>query len=85
MAIIKKKSWPQSFKLIKSGKKKFDLRIPFKIKEGDTLVFEEWDPRRKKYTGRYIRKKARFIYKFKLNSFGQKKELERKGLYVIQF
>lgn len=84
MAIIKKKSWPESFKLIKSGKKKFDLRVPFKVKEGDTLVFEEWDPKKKKYTGRSIRKKAKLIYKFKLNSFGQKKELGKRGLYVIQ-
>ena len=84
MAIVKKKSWPQSFRLIKSGKKRFDLRVPFKVKEGDILVFEEWDPKKKKYTGRSIRKKARFIYKFKLNGFGQKKELEKNGLYVIQ-
>jgi ASC-1-like (ASCH) protein len=84
MAVIKKKSWPESFKLIKSGKKKFDLRVPFKIEKGDVLVFEEWDPKKKKYTGRSIRKKTGFIYKFKLNSFGQKKELEKKGLYVIQ-
>lgn len=84
MATIKKKSWPQSFKLIKSGKKKFDLRVPFKIKEGDTLVFEEWDPKKKKYTGRCVKKKAKFVYKFKLDAFGQKKELDKKGLYVIQ-
>ena len=42
MAIIRKKTWPHYFELIKSGKKKFDLRVAdFKVKKGDTLVLEE--------------------------------------------
>ena len=50
MAIIKKKVWPDYFKLIKSSKKKFELRLAdFKIKEGDTLIFKLHgdSPRRK--------------------------------------
>ena len=36
--IIKKKIWPEFFELIKSGKKKFELRVAdFDIKEGDTF------------------------------------------------
>jgi len=86
MAMIKKKTWPESFKLIKSGKKKFDLRLPdFKIKAGDTLVLEEYNPKTKKYTGRKIQKKVKYVLKFKLNDFKQKKEVEKKGLYIIQF
>ncbi len=86
MAIIKKKIWPEYFKLVKSGKKKFELRVAdFKLKEGDILILEEWDPKKKEYTGRIIRKKVRFILKFKLDDFNQKKEIEKKGLYVIQF
>lgn len=86
MAIIKKKIWPKYFKIMKSGKKKFELRLAdFRIKKGDTLLLEEWDPKKKKYTGREIKKKANFILKFKLNDFGQKKAIEKKGLYVIQF
>lgn len=86
MAVIKKKTSPKLFKLIKSGKKKFELRLAeFKVKEGDTLVLEEWDPRKKKYTGRKIKKKVKFVFKFKLNDFGQKKEIEKRGLYVLQF
>ncbi|MFC1789647.1 DUF3850 domain-containing protein [Patescibacteria group bacterium] len=86
MAVIKKKTSPKFFKLIKSGKKRFELRLAeFKAKEGDTLVLEEWDPKKKKYTGRKIKKKVKFVFKFKLNDFGQKKEIEKIGLYVIQF
>ena len=85
MAIIKKKTWPEYFKLIKAGKKKFELRLAnFKVKEGDTLILEEWDPKKKEYTGRKIRRKVKYILKFQLNDFGQKKEIEKKGLYIIQ-
>jgi len=86
MAIIKKKIWPEYFKLVKSGKKKFELRLDdFDIKEGDTLILEEWNPKTKEYTGRKIEKKVDYILKFNLDDFGQKDEVEKKGLYVIQF
>ena len=86
MAVIKKKIWPKYFELVKSGKKKFELRLAdFRIKAGDSLILEEWNPERKEYTGRKIKKKVKYILKFKLNDFGQKKEIEEKGLCVIQF
>jgi len=86
MAIIEKKIWPKYFEAVKTGKKKFELRLAdFKIKKGDILVLEEWDPKKKEYTGRKIKRKVKYLLKFKLNDFGQKKKIERRGLYVIQF
>lgn len=86
MAIIEKKITPKYFELIKSGKKKFELRLAdFKIRKGDTLVLKEWDSKKRKYTGKEMKKKANYILKFKLNDFGQKKEIQKRGLYVIQF
>jgi ASC-1-like (ASCH) protein len=86
MRTIEKKIHPQFFKLVKSGKKKFELRLAdFKIKKGDIFVMREWDPRKKKYTGRTIKKKVNHILYFKLNQFGQEREIKRKGLYVLQF
>ncbi len=86
MTIIKKKIWPKYFDLIKSGKKNFEARLAdFRIKEGDFLVLEEWNPKTQKYTGRKIKKKVKYILKFKLDDFGQKKEINKKGLYVVQF
>jgi len=85
MAIIKKKTWPKLFKLVKSGKKKFDLRLAdFKVREGDTLVLEEYNPKKKQYTGRKIQKKVKFVLKVKLNDFGQEKEIIKRGVYIIQ-
>ena len=86
MAVIEKKIWPKYFELVKSGKKRFELRLAdFKIKKGDVFVLREWDPKKKEYTGRTIEKKIDYILKFNLDDFGQKKEIEEKGLYVIQF
>ena len=85
MAIIKKKIHPEYFEMVKSGKKKFELRLAdFDISEGDTLILEEWNPETKEYTGKKLEKKVGYILKFNLDKFGQKKEVEEKGLYVIQ-
>jgi len=78
MAMIEKKIWPKYFELVKSGKKRFELRLTdFKVKKGDILVLKEWDPKKKEYTGRKVKKMVNFVLKFKLNDFGQKKEIDR--------
>jgi len=83
---IKKKTWPEFFELIMAGKKRFDLRVAdFDIQEGDILVLEEWDPKTKEYTGRKIEKKIDYVLKFGLNDFGQKQEMEKNGIYIMQF
>lgn len=85
MAVIKKKTWSEYFELVKSGRKRFDLRMAdFDIKEGDVLILEEWDPKTKKYTGRKIEKRAGYTLKFSINQFGQKDLIEKHGIYAIQ-
>lgn len=49
------------------------------------LVLEEWDPDTKEYAGRKIEKIVGYVLRFKLDEFGQQKEIEEKGLQVIQF
>lgn len=86
MSVIKKKTWPDLFNDVKSGKKKIDLRLAdFNVQEGDILVLQEWDPQTGQYTGREIKKKVKYVLKFNLDDFGQKDKIEEKGLYVIQF
>ena len=87
MSMINKKIQPQYFEAILSGKKKFELRLDdFDIKEGDTLVLEEWDPGKKTYTGRKIEKKASYILKFKIDElFWPGTEVADKGLQIISF
>ncbi|MEO8637775.1 MAG: DUF3850 domain-containing protein [Candidatus Taylorbacteria bacterium] len=86
MAIVKKKIHSDFFELIAVGKKKFELRVAdFDVKEGDTLLLEEWNPKTKKYTGRTLEKKVTYILKFDLDKFGQKELILKRGLYVLQF
>jgi len=85
MAVIKKKIWPEYFEDVSSGRKKFELRLnDFDVKEGDTLILEEWDPKTKEYTARKTEKKVGYVLKFKLDAFGQEKQIKEKGLVVIQ-
>jgi len=85
MAIIKKKIWPKYFNLVSPGKKKFELRLAdFEVKEGDTLLLEEWDPKIKQYSGRKIEKRVSYVLQFRLDDFGQREAIEEKGLVVIQ-
>lgn len=53
MAIINKKCWPEWFDKFCSGERKFELRLAdFNLKDGDVLVMQEYDPKKKVYTGR---------------------------------
>ena len=53
MAIIKKKCWPEFFQKFISGERTFELRLAdFDLKDGDTIIMEEYNPETKQYTGR---------------------------------
>ena len=70
---------------MKSGKKNFELRLnDFRVNDGDILLLEEWDPKTEKYTGRSIKRKVTYVYKFKIDKlFWPKKEILEKGIQVI--
>lgn len=75
MAIIKKKILPEYFELVKSGKKKFKLRLAdFKIKEGDIFFLEEWDPKKKEYTGKKLKRKVNIFENFILMILAKRKK-----------
>jgi len=53
MAVIKKKCWPEWFKTFISGERTLELRLAdFDLREGDTIIMEEYNPETKQYTGR---------------------------------
>lgn len=85
MAIIRKKTWPEYFEAVASGKKNFDLRLnDFEINEGDTLVLEEWNPETKEYTCRKVEKKVTFVGKFKIDElFWPEEEIKEKGIQIM--
>ena len=87
MATIKKKLWKEYFDAINSGRKNFELRLnDFDIQEGDTLILEEWDKDKRKYTGRSITRTVMHVSKFKLEdiyAFNSEEEFKEKGIQVI--
>jgi len=87
MAVIYKKTWPGWFDDVQAGKKKFELRLnDFVIKEGDTLVLQEWNPQTKEYTGRQVEKISTDVRQFKIGElFWPLEEIQDKGLQVISF
>ncbi|TSC57961.1 MAG: hypothetical protein Greene041679_203 [Parcubacteria group bacterium Greene0416_79] len=84
--VIRKKVRPEFFELIRSGRKRFELRLgDFAVSEGDTLLLQEWNPRTKRYTGRTIKKRVGSVLRLKIDElFWPKEEIERHGLQVIQ-
>jgi ASC-1-like (ASCH) protein len=85
MAIIKKKIWQEYFEAVASGKKNYELRLnDFDIKEGDTLVLEEWNHKLKEYTGQKVEKTVSYVGKFKINElFWPEEEIKEKGIQII--
>jgi len=81
---IEKKTTPEFFKEIKSGKKTFDVRLAdWKCKTGDVLILREWDPKKKVYTGRVLEKKVGYILKTKDLKFFSEKDIKKYGFQVI--
>jgi hypothetical protein len=85
MATIRKKIWPEYFDAVASGKKKFELRLnDFEVREGDTLILEEWDPKTKQYTGRKTDKKMTYVGKFKIDQlFWPEADIRKKGFQIL--
>jgi len=85
MREIHKKIWPKWFRLIKKGKKNVEFRLAdFQVKPGDILVLEEWDPIKKKYTGKLIKKKIKFVHKINPLDYYKSKELKKYGVYLLE-
>ena len=87
MAIIKKKCWPEFFEKFVSGERIFELRLAdFDLKNGDTLVFEEYDPDSKTYTGRAAKFFCARVEKSAQNplQFYNVEDVKEKGFWIIK-
>lgn len=66
------KTWPEYFKLVREGKKRFELREDDRdYEEGDVIILQEYHPDTKKYSGEEERFQAGFILRGP--AFGLKK------------
>ena len=83
---IEKKTWPEYFEQIRTGKKTYELRLAdWKCKEGDVLVLKEWDPKTKAYTGRVIEKEVTYVLRTKDVPFFDEEDVKKHGYQVIGF
>jgi hypothetical protein len=83
---IEKKSWPQEFGKMLNGEKTFDLRLAdFECRPGDAILFREWDPKTRQYTGRSMEKTVSFVFRTKDQKFWKKEDVEKYGFQVISF
>lgn len=72
------------FELVKSGKKKFEIRLGNKdIEEGDTLVIIQRDENGEPTENKLI-KKAGLVTKTKELSFWKDEEINKYGFKIIQ-
>jgi len=82
---IKKKTWPEWFQKVKTGKKTVEIRLAdFEVNDGDVLVLEEWDPNTKEYTGDVLRKEVKNVNKVRMSDFHSIEDIEKFGLWVIE-
>jgi len=83
--IIEKKIWPNMFDNDKQMPVDFRL-ADFNLKEGDKIIFKEWDPEKKEYTGRKYTKTVKRATKHNSpTKYWSQEELEQQGLYIIEW
>ena len=76
--------WPESYELVRSGQKTYDLRLAdWHVAAGDTIIFREWNPETKEYTGRSMEKKVGYVGKTKSWEIWPKEDIEKYGFQVI--
>lgn len=84
MSTVEKKIWPESFELIESGAKTYDLRLAdWEVASGDTIIFKEWNPETKKYTGRELTRTVGYVGKTKNWQVWPQEDIEKYGYQVI--
>ena len=86
MRVIEKKIWPEFFRAVKSGKHRAGLRLAdFRLRRGDTLLLREWNPRTRRYTGRVVRRKVRWLTRLDIFKFYSPRGIKRHGLYLVEY
>jgi hypothetical protein len=85
MAVIRKKSYPPYFEQVLKGEKRFDLRLAdFDVEQGDTIIFEEYDPATRKPTGRTSTHRIGYVLNTRDLSYWSAADIARRGFVVMQ-
>lgn len=72
------------FQQVLEVKKKFDLRLAdFDCRQGDTLIFKEYNQETKHYTGRTLQKIITFVLKTNDFEFWPREETTKRGFIMM--
>ncbi len=83
---IEKKIKKEYFEKVMSGVMNTDMRLAdFECKEGDVIVFKEWDSVAQKFTGRSVEKKITSVIKNARPRPWTEENIEKFGFQTISF
>ncbi|MEW6300241.1 MAG: DUF3850 domain-containing protein [Thermodesulfobacteriota bacterium] len=83
---VNQKVEKEIFAQIAAGKRRAELQLAnFAVREGDTLVLEEWDQEAQEYTGRKVETVVTAVVKTKEILHRSPEEVEKHGLQLIHF
>jgi len=83
--IIEKKIWPDKFELDRSLTVDFRL-ADFSLQPGDIVIFKEWDPKTKKYTGREYKKIVKQAVKSPRTArYWTPEQMQEHGMWLIEW
>jgi len=81
---IHKKCFPEYFESLNKGRNA-DIRLQdFRIGKGDLIIFEEWDPKTNRYTGRKIAKKCKGAMPYNPTRIYTMDKIAQFGLVLIE-
>lgn len=76
--------WSESYEKVLSGEKTYDMRLAdWDIEQGDVIVFREWNPNTKEYTGREMSRVVGYVGKTKDWEVWPKEDIEKYGYQII--
>jgi len=82
---IHKKTWPDCFKKLLEGTKNADVRLAdFELHQGDIIVFEEYLPETKEYTGRKVVKQVKALTKIYPAKYNSLEDIKEYGQWLIE-
>ncbi len=83
--IIVKKIWLDKFDIDK--KLNIDFRLAdFELEKGDMIIFKEWNPETREFTGREYKKTVKNVVKSESPTrYWKQQEMEKHGMYLIQY
>ncbi len=80
-----KKCIPSLFEDVRTGKKRFEVRLAdFEVETGDKILLEEWNPVESAYTGRTCTIEIDYILKTKDMPAWTPEKVEEYGFQIMQ-